>query len=314
MGTNGEGATADEVLSGARAELLAALARAGKRVERRIAAVRGDLDRVKDADAIASQAQWLVAEAARAPRGARSLKVTDWSTGEPRPLELPLDPARPAREQVEALFKRARRIRKGAVIAHARLAQAEAMRDALLVAAEEAEAATSPAQIEALIARARAAAPRDFTLSAEPSDAARKKRKPGERVPYRTFHGAGGARILVGKRAADNDALTLHVARPQDLWLHAKGRSGAHVVVPLTKGQACPPDLLVDAAHLAAHFGGGREETLVEVTYAPKRYVRKPRRSPVGLVVVDREKVLLLRVESARTARLLASEEAEADR
>jgi len=98
------------------------------------------------------------------------------------------------------------------------------------------------------------------------------------------------------------------VARPYDLWLHAKGEAGAHVVVPLEKGHEAASELLVDAAHLAAHFSDARDERVVDVTYAPRRYVRKRRGSPPGQVQVDREKVLVLRVDSARLAALLARE------
>jgi predicted ribosome quality control (RQC) complex YloA/Tae2 family protein len=80
------------------------------------------------------------------------------------------------------------------------------------------------------------------------------------------------------------------------------------VVVPLDKKGSCPGDVLVDAAHLAAHFSEARDEALVEVQYTPRRYLRKPRGSAAGLVVVDREKVLLLRREDDRLRALLERE------
>jgi predicted ribosome quality control (RQC) complex YloA/Tae2 family protein len=92
------------------------------------------------------------------------------------------------------------------------------------------------------------------------------------------------------------------------MWLHAKGATGAHVIVRLEKGRSCPADLLVEAAHLAAHFSSARDEGVVEVEYTSRRYVRKPRGSPPGLVVVDREKVILLRREEQTLRRLLESE------
>jgi len=52
----------------------------------------------------------------------------------------------------------------------------------------------------------------------------------------------------------DRKVLYQFSARGHDLWLHAKGRTGAHVVVPLDKGHTCPAEVLIDAAHLAAHF------------------------------------------------------------
>jgi hypothetical protein len=306
-------------LEAKRARVAAGLARAKKTLERRKAAVLGDLERIASADALAVHAQSFVAEAGRAKRGARELSVTDWSTGEARTITLTLDPAKSAREQVDAMFKRARRLKHGGVIARARLdatAQALALLDAL---AEEAGAATSDAALEALIARARAAAPRDFALVSPQTVVARGGGKDARPLPpFRLFRPArrsadgsahGGARILVGRGGAHNDALTFHVAKPHDLWLHAKERAGAHVIVPLEKGRVCPPDLLVEAAHLAAHFSDARDEAVVDVQYTPRRYLRKPRGSAPGFVVVDREKVLVLRVDRALLTDLLAREE-----
>jgi predicted ribosome quality control (RQC) complex YloA/Tae2 family protein len=302
-----------------------ALARARARVARRVEAVRGDLARIGEADGIAARAALFVAAASRAPRGADHLEVTDWSTGEPRSVTLPLDPARPAREQIDAMFKRARRLKQGAAIAGKRLAEAEAAEARLAaVIARLADAAT-PDALAALEKEARAAAPRDFRAGASPlrsrwslppevaSGAGRgaaSHTQTAPSPPYRAFRGASGDRILVGRGAARNDDLTFHVARPHDLWLHARGRPGAHVVVPLDRNRSCPPDLLVDAAHLAAHFSDARGEALVEIEHTPRRHLRKPRGSPPGLVVVGREKVLALRVDPERIARLLATEDA----
>jgi hypothetical protein len=309
-----------------RSELLRrALARAIARVDRRVEAVRGDLARAETADEMAARAQLFVVAAAQAPRGATRLVAVDWSSGEARDVEWALDPARGAREQIDALFQRARRLKEGARISRTRLADAE---QALAALRDVASALALPeADVDALEARARAAAPRDFKLApgasaARPRDGrrvaaasapggGRSADRPRQQAlpPYRTFASAGGARILVGRGAEKNDALTFHVARPHDLWLHAKNRAGAHVIVPLDKGASCPADVLVDAAHLAAHFSEARDERVVEVQYTPRRYLRKPRGSAPGLVVVDREKVLVLRREDERLRQVLGREE-----
>ncbi len=298
---------------GRRETLRRALAKATARVARRIEAVRGDLSRAEGADAMAQRAQLFVAEAGRAARGAGKLVAVDWSTGEPQEVELKLDPARGAREQIDALFTRARRLKEGARIGRARLADAE---QALASLADVTRALAGEAEpdLARLTAVARAAAPRDFKLAHPGSglQAPGSSAKPGARQPalppYRTFLSTSGARILVGRAAEKNDALTFHVARPHDLWLHAKNRTGSHVVVPLEKNESCPGDVLVDAAHLAAHFSEARGEAVVEVQYTPRRYLRKPRGSAPGLVVVDREKVLLLRREDDRLRVLLERE------
>jgi predicted ribosome quality control (RQC) complex YloA/Tae2 family protein len=295
---------------GRRDALRRALGKAIARVERRIEAVRGDLSRAEGADAMAQRAQLFVAEAGRAARGATRLVAVDWSSGEPQDVELKLDPARGAREQLDAVFARARRLKEGARIARTRLADAEKAAAALGELAR-ALADADLADLAGLASRARSAAPRDFKLAAAAAPGARARAAPGAQPPlppYRTFFSSSGARLLVGRAAEKNDALTFHVARPHDLWLHAKNRAGSHVVVPLEKNASCPGDVLVEAAHLAAHFSEARDEAVVEVQYTPRRYLRKPRGSPPGLVVVDREKVLVLRREDALLRALLERE------
>lgn len=308
-------ALADDSVEIHRADLLRMLDKARVRIERRRTAVRDDLSKIAQADGIAAQAQWLVGEAARAPRGATKLVVTDWSSGEAVTVEVPLDPSKSARVQVEAMFKRAKRLKLGGKIAEERLAQADAQGEALALAMQSVREASSLAAMDAAAREAKKRAPRDVMLAngapgAGVTTAATKGAKAGgRRVPFRAFVARSGRKVLVGKGAADNDALTLKIAKPHDLWLHAKDRTGAHVIVPLDKGQTCPAEDLIDAAHLAAHFSDARDEKAVDVQYTPRRYLRKPKGSAPGAVVVDREKVLPLRFDAALLRALLEREE-----
>jgi predicted ribosome quality control (RQC) complex YloA/Tae2 family protein len=283
-----------------------ALAKALARIDRRLGALALDLEKVADAAARAETARLFVAEAARAPRGADRLIVKDWSTGRETTIEL--DRSKDARTQLEAIFKRARRLRNGASFTHERLHDARAARAALVDLLERLEVPeTDPTVIAAL---AQKAAPRDVRLGLPKAASDGARQADGPRPPYRIFVGRSGGRILVGRGALHNDELTVRVAKPHDLWLHARNFTGAHVVVPLPRGASCPADLLVDAAHLAAHFSSAREEATVEIEYTPRRYVRKPRRSPPGAVLVTREKVMILRRLNAGSLLrgLLASE------
>ena len=312
-------AIAEDSIELHRVDLLRALEKARQRIERRRGAVGEDLAKITQADRIAGQAQWLVGEAARVPRGATKLVVTDWSSGEAVPMEMALDPAKSAREQVEAMFKRAKRLKLGGRIAEERLAQADAQAMAIAAALEAVRAAMSLAEMDAAAREAKKRAPRDVSFTdgagagagakAGASAGAGAGAKAGRRVPFRTFLARSGRKVLVGKGAADNDALTLKIAKPHDLWLHAKDRTGAHVIVPLEKNHTCPAEDLVDAAHLAAHFSDARDEKAVDVQYTPRRYLRKPKGSAPGAVVVDREKVLLLRFDAALLRTLLERED-----
>jgi predicted ribosome quality control (RQC) complex YloA/Tae2 family protein len=296
-------------LEEARGALLLKVERESVRLARRAKAVTGDLAKGAAAEADAAHATRFVSQAARAPRGTTRLVAEDWTSGEAVTCELLLDPAKRPKEQVDAIFAEARRMKRGSVIAHARLEETHAKWARLAVFREVVSTAATESDLAAACDALRREDPA-LLPGLAPKDPRRAPRKGAPvRVPFRQFLSTTGARILVGRGATDNDELTLHVARPYDLWLHVKGEAGAHVVVPLVRGHDAPADLLIDAALLAAHFSDARGEASVDVTYVARRYVRKRRGSPPGQVQVEREKTLALRVDTARLATLLGREE-----
>ncbi len=295
-------------LDAERAALLSAVRRAHARAARRASAIVSDLERIAEARALAAHAAWIVSAVAKVPRGARAMEYVDWSSGEAVTRSIPLDPARSARAQIDDVFRKAKRLRDGEPVARARLARTEAAVSALRTALAAIESAADLDALGAIVDALRRDAPDDARSLRKPPPPGKKPTRDLPRPPYRAFAAPSG-RVLVGRGAEHNDALTFHVAKPYHLWLHARGVPGAHVVVPLKREQTCPGDLLADAAHLAAHFSDARGEPTVEVSYVLRKHVRKPRKASPGAVVIDREKVLVLRLEEARLARLLAAEE-----
>jgi predicted ribosome quality control (RQC) complex YloA/Tae2 family protein len=99
-----------------------------------------------------------------------------------------------------------------------------------------------------------------------------------------------GFRILVGRSAAANDDLTLRVARPNDLWLHAAGCSGSHVVVAVPRGVDVVPARVVErAAELAAFYSKAKDAGgKVPVHLCRASDVRKERGAPAGEVRLRR--------------------------
>jgi predicted ribosome quality control (RQC) complex YloA/Tae2 family protein len=285
-----------------RRALTSAIEAARRRARRKIEAIDGDLGKIDAAEGWQLQATLLLGVAHSIPRGATSATVEDWSTGEPVAISIPLDPAKTARETADALFHRAKRLKKGRAIAEERRAVATRALEALDALHAAVVAAEDDRALE--IARSRGEA-----LGVRIAPAARRARaEPEERRPYNLYR-SGDRAIYVGRGAKDNDTLTTKIAKPHDVWLHAKDRNGAHVVVPLAKGESIPSELLIDAAHLAAHHSDARGEAVVEVQWTPRRYLRKPKGAAAGAVIVDREKVIVLRVEPARLERLQSTVE-----
>jgi predicted ribosome quality control (RQC) complex YloA/Tae2 family protein len=106
---------------------------------------------------------------------------------------------------------------------------------------------------------------------------------------YRTVD-VDGFEVLVGRGARDNDHLTLKVAEPDDLWLHAAGYAGSHVVVRNPDSLPELPRHVVEQAavlaawHSKARGAGGK----VEIHVCRAGDVKKPRGYPPGMVVLKR--------------------------
>ncbi len=231
-------------------------------------------------------------------RGQPSVEAIDWKTGEP--VNIPLDVRLGPQQNVERLFRRAKKASRGLPVVEARL---EAIERELTGLAEERDRIRS-ADPEALIAMAEA---KGVELSGLDLPVSGKKRAasphPLDRWSRR-FEAKDGTEIRVGKGAAANDRLTL-TAKGDDLWLHARGTAGAHVVVRRAKGQPVHPEALLDAAVLAAHFSSARNDHKVEVIYTEARHVKKTKGAAAGLVGISKSKTLLVQMDPARLSRLL---------
>lgn len=117
--------------------------------------------------------------------------------------------------------------------------------------------------------------------------------KTDQRETYRQFEHLG-YKILVGKSAANNDELTLKIAHKNDLWLHAKGVSGSHVVIKHQGNKPFPKDVINYAAQLAAYYSKSKGSAMVPVIYTPKKFVRKPKGAEPGQVFVEKEEITLV--------------------
>lgn len=229
------------------------------------------------------------------------LEVTDFHADPPRVERWKVDPASGPSAEADALFHQARRFERGAELGAERLKGLEkelAELDGWLAAEPD-----DPDALDAWEGEGRS-----LGLSPSRRSGGGRREKVAPRLPYRRFLGAGDRPILVGRGALANDELTLRHARPWDLWLHAKGRRGAHVVISLEKRETCPPDLLVDAAMLAAHFSEAAGDAIVDVSYTPRRHVHKRKGDPPGAVRPSREKVIAVRMDPDRVRSLVAAE------
>jgi predicted ribosome quality control (RQC) complex YloA/Tae2 family protein len=120
-----------------------------------------------------------------------------------------------------------------------------------------------------------------------------KPARKGEEIPFRTFTVKGGFEVWAGKSSENNDLLTTKYTKPNDLWFHARGGSGSHVVLKVGTGTGNPPkEAIEQTAAIAAYYSKMRNAKMVPVAYCERKYVKKPKGAPAGTVSLQREKVL----------------------
>ena len=112
---------------------------------------------------------------------------------------------------------------------------------------------------------------------------------------FRVFELGEGYILYVGKNAANNDELTMKFAKPNDIWLHARGSSGSHCVVKGdTSDGKLPKPILKAAAEIAAYYSGAKNAKFTPVCYTQKKYVHKPKGANLGAVTLQREQVIMV--------------------
>lgn len=206
-------------------------------------------------------------------------------------LEIPLDRALSPVENAERYFDQYKRARDAAERVPERLAVVEndiAFCQQILNDLEEAE---SRAEIDQVMDQAREA-----NIIREPS------LRSGGRAPRtepRQYVSPDNYQVLVGRNARQNDALTFDQAGPNDMWLHARGVAGSHVVI-LSGGRPVPEATLEFAAALAAYYSQARTHGAVDVAYTPRKNVHRVRGGGAhpGLVTVREEQVIRVRPQA----------------
>lgn len=284
------------------ATYLRAARQALRRAEGVIHKLEAQLADVARADELERHADLLKANLTTIPRGAAEARLTDYSTGEAQEVVLTLDPAEPVQDQMQALYKKARKLRGGEAAVQTRLGEVDANVAALqqLMAQVEATAPDDDAALDAVECALR-------KLGALPKETAPRARVQVNQGP-RSFRTREGHEVLVGRNDEENDRLTMRMARGNDLFFHVRGMPGSHVILRVDPRRPPNHESLVDAATVAVHWSKARSRgAAVDVSYTPRKWVKKPRGAKPGLVQISNEKTLRAGNDPERLKRILST-------
>ncbi len=275
----------EQRLASLRTEVGSALRKAIARAERRQAALIKDLQAVQDADEFRKKGDLVLANLQHLRAGMESADLAGYDG---KQAVVSLDPKRTPSQNAELYFKKYKKARAGHPLVKERLVKTE--KELSFLRSHEKELENAPDKEILLAIRADLIGRGYLQQAASGNRGSAPKSIPGVRKII--FQGWG---IFVGKSAAGNDHLTQKLARPDDIWLHAEGLPGSHVLVKNPGKTDIPPDILLYAASLAARYSKGKHAAKVPVVYTRARAVNKPKGAKPGLVVLSQHKTLMVR-------------------
>src|SRR5438093_3424942 len=311
-----------------RIEIARALARYHARLARKVLALRGDLTEARRAGELRAQGEALLAYLRQVPARAERVVLPD-PADPARSLTIELDPRLSPQGNAARLFKRAAKATRGLKEIPPRLSATEAQAHALSVLLARVAALEEGASDSARADDPKLDPDLETTLAKLPPalrTVLRAPASPGRarpaavcratahgltaRLPPRRVKTRDGWDVWIGRSNEGNDHLTHRLARPEDYWLHVHGAAGSHVVLRRGKGKSEPSKrTLEEVAAWAAFYSQARTAGKVPVIVTRKKYVRRPRGTPPGLAVCEREKLLMVRpTEPPRTALADASQ------
>jgi predicted ribosome quality control (RQC) complex YloA/Tae2 family protein len=274
-----------------------ALRRSIKKLHRRIEAWQEDLEKAEKYKPYARYGELIKANLGTIRKGQTDVTLVDYFDEELPNLTIPLDQAKTPQGNMDDYFRKHRK----------HLAAERELRPRI---------ETGQRELELLQAELTAIEQGTWQAPQKPPPITRRgnrartgrEKEPREQRhgPFRRFTSSDGLAIYVGKNARENDELTFGLAKSDDLWLHARGAPGSHVVVRLEKGIDPPPETIRDAATLALLYSDLKKSGKGEVIYTKRKWVKKAKGQAPGAVIVTQEKSLHVNLEKKRLDALKA--------
>jgi predicted ribosome quality control (RQC) complex YloA/Tae2 family protein len=284
-------------LDAARTAQIGTLKKSIKKLQRRIDAWHNDLTKTAKYRDYARYGELLKANLGFIKKGQPEVAVVDYFQETLPTLTIPLDSTKTPQGNMDDYFRKHRKYLASERELQPRIEAGQAELAAMRLELDSIKQGTwqPPTVLTAGRPGKRGSAGSRTTLSA-----------PTRQGPFRRFTSSDGLPIFVGRNARENEALTFGLAKSDDLWFHARGTPGSHVVLRLAKGQDVPPETLRDAATLALLYSDLKKSGKGDVIYTKRKWVKKAKGQAAGAVIVTQEQSVFVALDRARLDALKA--------
>lgn len=262
-------------VTGRTATLVSVLKSAIKKNERSLSLLREKITQSMDFEEDKICGELLTANIYRLKKGASSIEVDDYYTGEKRTIDLDstLSPQQNAQRFYKAYTKKRRAIEHSEQQLSLSLERGEYL-ESILTMLEKVASSSEISEIETEMV--------SCGLIKKPK--VKRTQKPSSPLSLTVK----GYKVLIGKNNIQNDKLV----RSSDggwLWLHAQKIHGSHAVIQAT---SVPQEVINEVASFVAHFSKASLSSNVPVDYTLVKFVKKPSGAPYGKVVYTHQQTV----------------------
>lgn len=269
-----------------------------RRLEKRLEHIAAERDRQADPERFRISGELLLANLHRCQRGDKEIEVQDYYRSPAETVTIELDRKATPQQNAEHYFKLYRKAGRASHHHERRLRETREeleWLDQIEHSLDEAASGDDLYQVQLELEAA------GLLKQVKGSLGKRRMVRPEDQL-HNTVT-PGGWQLYWGRNSRTNDHVSRTMTGANDLWFHAKGMPGSHLVLKCgdAADRVAETDLLY-AASIAAGYSRGKDAGKVEVIVAQGRNVRKPKGAKPGLVTVDSYRTVMVspqRLDSA---------------
>ncbi len=221
--------------------------------------MKNQSDLIRDAWKHKVAGELLLANSSRICRGSTSVTLPFWNGDHYEDLAISIDPALTIPQNAQAFFRKFKKQ------SFRRTGLDETIK---AITERENEVAEFEARVNETADLSEIARLKEETLSIEQPPHIEKS--PGTIRKYQFMD----YQVIAGTNRKANRRVTFVIASQDDLWFHARGVPGGHVIIKTDKRGRPVIGVLQFAASLAAYFSRSSEALKVDVDYTKRKYVR----------------------------------------
>lgn len=224
-------------------------------------------------------------------KGDKSVKAYDFYNE--KEIEIKIDPLLSPQSNLSKIYKKYSKLKKGLEISSERIIEYKNKKsylESVLFFINTSETTEQLKNIETELTDEKIITPKVKRKM--------KKQKKAKEPTYGTIE-LGDKIIYFGRNNKENDYLTFKFANKNDIWFHIKDVPGSHIIVRKEDFEDSQ-EFVLKVAQIAAYYSKASAGEKVTVDYTEKKNLNKPKGAPLGFVIYNVFKAVIVETPSKK--------------